>query len=208
MKIKLFFACVVLTIACTVKFPASNSNTNTATQTPAAKEAEQSKPKDSPQKPETAEKKDADSCPAVKRDGMIQIKSQTFPFNFKPFNDMCFVTFGNLDQMLDERDVPRGSTFHLYQNGQSVLDLPDAFDGQEACWVEGVSFKDLNSDGFTDIIIAGSCLAARDSYPANAIFVNTGEDFTTDAAANEKLADFKKLSEIEAFVRKNQSIFF
>ena len=56
-------------------------------------------------------------------------------------------------------------------------------------------------------MIAGSCLAARDSYPANAVFVNTGEDFSTDALANQNLEDFKKLSEIEAFIKKNKSLF-
>jgi len=148
------------------------------------------------------------NCPAVSRPGKRQIKSQTFPFNFQPFNDTCFVTFGSTEAMLDEKDLPRGSTFHLYRNGQAVLDLPDGFDGQEGCWVEAVAFKDLNRDGLTDIIIAGKCLGARDSYPQNAIFVNTGKDFTTNSQANQRLESFTKLSAIETFVKRNLKIFF
>jgi hypothetical protein len=156
----------------------------------------------------TESKSVADNCPPVTREGKHQIKSQTFPFNFKPFTDACFVTLASVEEMMDEKDVPRGSTFHIYRNGSLVLDLPDAFDGQTGCWVNAVSFKDLNGDGLTDITMAGSCLGAKDSYPSNAIYANNGQSFTTDAEANQKLENFKKLSEIEGYVKKNQKLFF
>jgi hypothetical protein len=200
---------MILTMACWAKLPAANSTdaqNDRAGQKPPAAETNKANLNELRPKPEM--KTSVDSCPDVKLAGKLQIKSQTFPFNFEPFPDSCFVTFASVEQMVDKTDVPRGSTFHLYQRGRLVLDLPDAFDAQEACWVEGVSFKDLNGDGLTDIVIAGSCLGARDSYASNAIFVNNGDDFTTNATANGDLADLKKLSAIEAFVKRNQKLFF
>lgn len=210
MKIKFFIIGAALSVACSINSNVANSaaNQNTATTVAQKPTANETVKNTNVALKNTETKATTDSCPAVKREGKRQIKSQTFPFDFKPFNDMCFVTFASTEDMLDEKDVPRGSTFHFYKNGNSVLDLPDAFDGQQACWVEGVSFKDLNGDGFTDIIIAGSCLAAKDSYPSNAIFVNNGDDFTTNAEANQKLENLKKLAEIEAFVKRNQKLFF
>ncbi len=188
--------------------PSNNQNaSNTNVQKPAVNEPV--KPNSTTTAtPKVETKSAAASCSPVEREGKRQIKSQSFPLDFKPFANMCFVTLASLEDMSDEKDVPRGSTFHIYQNGNSVVDLPDAFDGQSACWVEGVVFKDLNMDGLTDIVMAGSCLGAKNSYPSNAIFVNSGKDFTTNSEANQKLENLKKLSEIEAFVKKNQNSFF
>jgi hypothetical protein len=187
--------------------PNSTAQTNDSTpQTNTANIQTNNNSSFNPNKPDA--KSAAQSCPPVKREGKRQIKSQSFPFNFKPFANACFVTFASVEEMMDEKDVPRGSTFHIYQNGEAVLDLPDAFDGQPGCWVEGLAFKDLNSDGLTDIIMAGGCLGAKDSYPSNAVFVNSGKAFTTNGEANQKLENFKKISEIEAYVKRNVKSFF
>jgi hypothetical protein len=150
----------------------------------------------------------AGSCPEQKQPGKRFIKAQTFPIDFKPYGGACFVTFGNTADMLDEKDIPRGSTFYVYKNGKQIFEFPDAFGGQPACWIEGVSFKDLNGDGLTDAVLAGSCLAAKDSYPSNAVYVNTGSEFTTNDEANAKLERFRSIKEIEAYVRKNVDSFF
>ena len=140
--------------------------------------------------------------------GKKLITSQTFVFDQEPFRGSCFVTFANPDDMVDTTDVPRGSTFHIYKDGKDVYDFEDAFGGQSACWVEGVGFEDLNGDGKTEVIVAGSCLGAKAGYPTNAVYINNGEDFTTDTAANESLSDFTKVKQIADYVKKNQGKFF
>ncbi|HNQ14426.1 MAG TPA: hypothetical protein PKM58_02620 [Pyrinomonadaceae bacterium] len=151
---------------------------------------------------------DKSTCLKAKKDGMRLIASQTFVFDHEPFTGSCFVTFGNIDDMVDETDVPRGSTFHIFKDGKIVYDFPDAFAGTQACWVEAVGFNDLNGDGETDVVIAGRCLAARDSYPQNAVFVNTGTKFTTDENANESLNEFETVKAISQYVERNLKKFF
>jgi hypothetical protein len=150
----------------------------------------------------------ADKCGPVKIPGLRFIAKQSFAFDYKPFEGSCFVTFGSEEDMLDDKDVPRGSTFHIFKDGKQVFEFPDAFAGQPACWVEAVAFDDLNGDGQTDVVMAGKCLAAKDSYPANAVYVNNGRGFTTKEAPNEKLGVFKTIKDIEAFVKQNQKMFF
>ncbi len=157
---------------------------------------------------EKSSKVSKSECLQARERGKRLIAGQTFPIDFEPFKGGCFVTFASVEDMVDASDVPRGSTFHIYKNGEIIYDLPDAFDGQSACWVEAVGFEDLNSDGKTDIIIAGKCLAARDSYPANAVFVNSRGDFSTDANANGELNDFTTVQQIVNYVKRNQGSFF
>lgn len=162
---------------------------------------------------ETATKKpessgDKSACLTARMDGRKLIAEQTFVFDYEPFPKSCFVTFGNLSDMLDDKDIPRGSTFHIYKNGELVYDFEDAFDGQPACWVEGVGFEDLNGDGKTEVIIAGSCLSAKDSYPMNAIYENYQDDFRTYRVQNESLDGFKTVKQISDFAKKNNAKFF
>lgn len=147
-------------------------------------------------------------CGAFSQAGKRFISSQSFPFDFEPFKGSCFVTFASKEEMMDDKDVPRGSTFYIYTDGKQAFELPDAFAGQSGCWVEGVGFSDLNGDGKTDIVLAGKCLGAKDSYPANAVYVNNGKGFTTDADANEKLEELKTVDAIKAFVKRDVKSFF
>lgn len=170
--------------------------------------ASQNKPAAAAPANAVAGKPAGDKCNDLKLSGKTFIAKQSFAIDFEPFAGGCFATFGSKEEMLDEKDVPRGSTFHIFKGGKSVLELPDAFDGQAACWVEAVSFKDLNGDGKTDIIMAGSCLAAKDSYPSNAVYVNNGSRFTTDAEANSKLNELKSAKAIEDYVSSHMKSFF
>jgi hypothetical protein len=151
---------------------------------------------------------DKSACLKSAISGKKLIASQTFVFDHAPFKGACFVTFANPDDMVDEKDVPRGSTFHIFKDGKKIFDFPDAFAGTEACWIEAVGFEDLNGDGKTDVVIAGSCLAARDSYPQNAVFANDGAKFLTREEANELLSEAKTVKAISAIVKKNLAKFF
>jgi hypothetical protein len=158
--------------------------------------------------PEKKSPTDNSACLNAKMEGKKLIASQTFAFDHEPFKESCFVTFASKEDMVDETDVPRGSTFHIFKDGRRIFDFPDAFAGARACWVEGVGFEDLNDDKRIDVIIAGSCLSARDSYPMNAVFSNEGNGFTTRDESNELLNDFKTVKAIGDFVKKNQGKFF
>lgn len=147
-------------------------------------------------------------CNDLKQPGKTFIAKQSFPFDYEPFPHGCFATFGSKSEMLDERDLPRGSTFYIYQDGESVYELPDAFAGITGCWVDAVSFKDLNNDGKMDVIMAGRCLGAKNSYPSNAVYVNDGSGFTTDDFANGDLVDLKSVKAIETYVKGHMKDFF
>jgi hypothetical protein len=133
------------------------------------------------------------------------LAKQTFPVDFAPFTNSCFVTSYNPEY----DDPPMESEFAIYKDGRKVFDFPSRFNGVEfGCWVEGVAFEDLNADELKDIIVVGKCSAKTAPYNENMVYVNTGRDFRTDEQANYKLADFKKIKEISDFVRQNQQIFF
>jgi hypothetical protein len=137
-------------------------------------------------------------------DKAVQEK-QTFPIDFEPFRTSCFVTAYNPE--FD--DPPLESEFAIYTDGKEVFKFPDQFNGvQFGCWVTGVAFQDLNADGLTDIIVAGMCSAKTAPYSENMVYANTGKSFVTNIEANYKLQDFKKISEIEKFVKANQGLFF
>ena len=148
--------------------------------------------------------KDKTECLKAKMDGKRLIATQTFLFDHEPFKGSCFVTFASKEDMLDEKDVPRGSTFHIFKDGKKVYDFEDAFDGQQACWVEAVAFEDLNDDKKTDVVMAGSCLGAKDSYPSNAVYMNKGTEFQTIASANQKLEKFTTIKQIVDYVKSQQ----
>ncbi len=151
---------------------------------------------------------DKSACLTAKIDGKKLIANQTFVFDYEPFAKSCFVTFANKDEMLDDKDVPRGSTFYIFKDGKQVYQFDDAFDGQPACWVEAVGFEDLNNDKKTDVIVVGKCLAAKDSYAVNAVYANEGGKFKTDNTANQELENFTTIRQISDFVKKNSGKFF
>lgn len=151
---------------------------------------------------------DKSACLKASIESKKLIPAQTFVFDYEPFKGACFVTFASKAEMVDDSDVPRGSKFYIYKDGKQIYEFEDAFDGQTACWVEGVGFEDLNADGKTEVIIAGSCLGAKDSYPQNAVYLNLNDDFKTFAGSNQSLENLKTVKEISEYVKKNKNKFF
>ena len=130
---------------------------------------------------------------------------QTFPVDFAPFENSCFVTTYNPEY----DDPPLESEFAIYKDGAKIFDFPSRFNGVEfGCWVDAVAFEDLNDDNLKDVIVAGKCSAKSGPYNENMVYANTGKDFTTSEEANSKLADYKRIKEISDFVRRNRQVFF
>jgi hypothetical protein len=130
---------------------------------------------------------------------------QTFVLDFEPFRDACFITFHDPEYT----NPPLNSEFYIYKNSRQIYEFPNQFNGVTfGCWIEGVSFNDLNDDDLKDIVIAGLCSAKSGPYAENMVYVNTGDGFTTDETVNYKLSDFKKIKDIENFVRRNKQLFF
>lgn len=137
-------------------------------------------------------------------DSAIQA-AQTFPVDFAPFVNGCFVTTYNPEY----DDPPMETEFAIYQDGAKVFDFPARFNGVEfGCWVEGVAFEDLNADGLKDVVVAGKCSAKTQTYRENMVYANTGSGFTTDENVNLKLQNFAKTKEIIDFARQNKEVFF
>ena len=144
-------------------------------------------------------------CASVNTGDNAVLAKQTFPVDFEPFVNSCFVTSYNPEY----DDPPLETEYAIYKNGEKVFDFPSRFNGVEfGCWIEAVAFEDLNNDNLKDIVVAGKCSAKSAPYNENMVYINTGKDFTTDEDANSKLADFKRTKDITDFVRRNQQIFF
>lgn len=132
-------------------------------------------------------------------------EKQTFVFDFAPFRNSCFVTAHNPEY----DNPPLDSEFAIYKDGKEVFKFPNQFNGVSAgCWVEAVAFEDLNEDNLTDIIVVGKCSAKTAPYYENMVYVNKGDSFTTSEEANYTLEKFRKIKEINDFVKKNREQFF
>ncbi len=147
----------------------------------------------------------AAECQRVETGDNVVLKSQTFPVDFAPFAGSCFVTAHNPEY--DE--PPMESEFAIYKDGKKIFVFPSQFNGTTfGCWVDAVSFQDLNGDNLTDVIVVGKCSAKTAPYNENMVYVNTGKAFITREDANYKLTEFKKAKDIADFVQKNQQLFF
>lgn len=142
-------------------------------------------------------------CLKNRRGEKVPDARQTFVLDFEPFRGDCFVTFHEPEYT----NPALGAEFHIYRNGKPVFEFPSQLNGA-TCWVDAVSFVDLNRDQLKDIIIVGMCGAKAGAYNQNLVYANNGEGFETNENANYKLGDFKKIREIENFVRRNQKLFF
>jgi hypothetical protein len=149
-------------------------------------------------------KLDNSACYKLTRDDLMIDKKQTFALDFKPFEGSCFVTFH--DPEFD--NPPLGSQYFIYKDGKEIFNFPDNFNGGNAgCWIDAVSFEDLNNDQLKDIIIVGKCGAKMGDYNENMVYINNGKEFVTNVEANEEMMDFKKISQIQDFVKKNPTMF-
>ncbi len=132
-------------------------------------------------------------------------KKQTFAIDFEPFRYSCFVTSNN-----PEFDgPPMESQFAIYKNGKKVFDFPSQFNGVNfGCWIDAVSFQDLNDDKKTDVIVVSKCQAKMGDYNENTVYINDGKGFTTREDANTQLSEFKSIKQVVDFVKENRSMFF
>jgi hypothetical protein len=142
-------------------------------------------------------------CTNLKRDGMKLDKKQTFPVEFKPFENSCFATFHEHDF----EDPPLGEKFYIYKDGKEVYEFPEQTEAATYT-IEGIAFEDLNDDNLTDVIVVGSIGLKFGTVYSSQVYANNGRDFDTNSDANMKLDDFTKISEIKNFVKKNQKLFF
>lgn len=159
--------------------------------------------------PEPSDKKDTPNqnnaaCYDLKRDDMALDKKQTFGIDFPPFGKSCFVVFH--DPEFD--NPPLNSQYFIYKDGKEAFAFPEPFNGSNiGCWIEAVSFEDMNGDGLNDIAIAAKCSAKSKPYPENMVYINTGRDFKTNTQANMEMMDFTKMSQIKQYVKEHQSLF-
>jgi hypothetical protein len=157
-----------------------------------------------PGKSETEYKLAKKKCEAIDTGDNILLKSQTFPFDEKPFEGSCFVTEHNAE--FD--DPPIGSEISIYKDGKRVYRFDSRYNPDSAtCYVKAVAFEDLNDDGLMDVIVSGECGAKSGDLIGNEVFINTGNDFYTSTEANDKLEVFTKIKDVADFVRKNKKTF-
>lgn len=205
-------ACLIL-LACLMSACSFNLNTGSNT-SPAQSPATAIPGNTASAKPDETAKKDdiSKEVPVSKRDcentdvgDNALLKTQTFPVNFEPFRNTCFVTQYNPEY----DDPPMESEMAIYRGDEKVFEFPDQFNGVTfGCWVDAVSFQDLNADDLTDIIVVGKCSAKTAPYNENMVYVNTGKGFTTNDSANYEVAELKKAGDIANFVKRNQEKFF
>ena len=154
---------------------------------------------------ETAGKSATLACQTVDPGEYDVYKKQTFAIDFEPFRNSCFVTSNNPEY----DDPPMESQFAIYKNGKKVFDFPSQFNGVNfGCWIDAVSFQDLNDDKKTDVIVVSKCQAKMGDYNENTVYINDGKGFTTREDANTQLGEFKSVKQVVDFVKENKSMFF
>lgn len=196
--------------ACSVQINQSNSNTSApksenvnSPKTEPTKEVPANVENGTPLPPKSA-KLDNSACYKLTREDLMVDKKQTFALDFKPFEGACFVTFH--DPEFD--NPPLGSQYFIYKDGQEIFNFPENFNGGNAgCWIDAVSFEDVNNDQLKDIIIVGKCGAKMGDYNENMVYINNSKEFVTNVKTNEEMMDFKKISQIQDFVKKNPTMF-
>lgn len=132
-------------------------------------------------------------------------KKQTFAIDFEPFRNSCFVTSHNPE--FD--DPPMESHFAIFKNGKKIFDFPSQFNGVNfGCWIDAVSFQDLNGDKKTDVIVVSKCQAKMGDYNENTVYISDGKGFTTREDANTHLGELKSVKQVVDYVHENRSMFF
>jgi hypothetical protein len=200
----IFIAAAFLLCSCTVPNREQANQTNrTSTPAPAATAAAISTPDATP---ESAAGRSATlACQSVDTGEYDLNAKQTFAIDFEPFRNSCFVTSHNPE--FD--DPPMESKFAIYKNGKQVFDFPSQFNGVNfGCWIDAVSFQDLNDDKKTDVIVISKCQAKMGDFNENTVYVNDGKGFTTREDANTRLGELKTVKQVADFVSEHRSMFF
>lgn len=147
----------------------------------------------------------SEECLSVDTGDNVVLKKQTFAIDFEPFKGSCFVTEHNPEY----DDPPLESQFGIYKDGKKVFEFPGQFNGTTfGCWIEAVSFQDLNGDSLTDVIVVGKCSAKASPYNEIMVYPNTGKGFTTNEDANTRLSGFASVKGIADFVKEHREMFF
>lgn len=153
---------------------------------------------------QAAESKPESSCADLKRKGYALDKKQTFALDFAPFEKSCFATFHDPEFT----NPALGAQYFIYRNGAEIFSFPEQFNGGNAsCWVDAVSFEDVNADNLKDIIIVGKCGGKTDAYNENMVYINTGKDFKVNKDANMEMMDYTKTGQIKEYIREHQESF-
>jgi hypothetical protein len=197
------FLCIAFT---SCRFgPGDTASNTTPVPQPTAKAAATQLPTPDATPEETAGKSATLACQTVNTGDNTIYKKQTFAIDLEPFKGSCFVTSHNPES----DDPPMESEFAIYKNGKKVFDFPSQFNGVTfGCWVDAVSFQDLNDDKLSDVIVVGKCSGKSDTYNENTVYVNTGKGFTTREDANYQLNEKKTIKAIADFVKENRAMFF
>jgi hypothetical protein len=199
----IFVALAFFLCSCTLPSREANQATPTATPVPAATTAAASTPEATP---ESAEGRNATlACQSVDTGEYDLNTKQTFAIDFEPFRNSCFVTSHNPE--FD--DPPMESKFAIYKSGKQVFDFPSQFNGVNfGCWIDAVSFQDLNNDKKIDVIVVSKCQAKMGDFNENTVYVNDGKGFTTREDANTRLGEFKTVKQVVDYVKENRGMFF
>jgi hypothetical protein len=199
----LVFIAAVLACSCTFRDRTETPNTNAPlTPTPAAT-AGLAQTESTPEG--TAGKDATLACHSVDTGEYDLNKKQTFAIDFEPFRNSCFVASHNPEY----DDPPMESKFAIYKNGKKVFDFPSQFNGVNfGCWIDAVSFQDLNDDAKTDVIVVTRCQAKMGDFNENSVYMNDGKGFTTRLDANVQLVELTTVRQVVDFVKENKSMFF
>lgn len=205
-KIVVFTAIVVISIfikGCAYNSETQNNSTAADSNT-AVSESTKSIEPNAQNSPQNAETPQNNSCTDLKRKGFALDKKQTFAVDFAPFEKSCFATFHDPEYT----NPALGAQYFIYKNGAEAFNFPEQFNGGNAtCWVDAVSFEDVNKDQLKDVIVVGKCGAKSDDYNENMVYINTGKDFKVNKDANMEMMDFSKISQIQDYVRGHQDSF-
>ena len=191
--------------ACTIRSgDQASNNVPASTPAPAASVTPSSTPESTPE--ETAGKSASLACQTINAGDRKVYKKQTFAIDFEPFKGSCFVS--TYDPEYGD-DPPLQSEFAIYKDGKKVFDFPGQFNGVNSdCWVEAVSFQDLNADKRNDVIVTGRCSGKSETYIESSVYVNDGTGFTTREDANMRINEFSTIKQIAEFVKENGPMFF
>ena len=142
-------------------------------------------------------------CSGIQVEGRTVVAENTFEVDFAPFGKACFVTLG-------AEETIRDPELHVYKGGRSVFRFANPFEEEGGgCVVRAVAFDDLNLDGRRDVTVVGACQAAgANFFPANTIYLNTGEGFEPDEFASSQVNELETMRAVRAFVQKNRRKLF
>ena len=191
--------------ACTIRTrDQAANNVPASTPAPAASAMPSSTPESMPA--ETAGKTASLACLTINAGKQKVYKKQTFAIDFEPFKNSCFVS--TYDPEYGD-DPPLQSEFAIYKNGRTVFDFPSQFNGvNSGCWLDAVSFQDLNADKRNDVLVVARCSGKSDTYNESSVYINDGTGFTTREDANVQLNEFSTIQQVADFVKENGPMFF